>query len=171
MKTLKRSVAISLFLMVVFVSGCTEKTTENTETCGDWANPAFVNMKANFVDWADVNYAHFSLTVSFTNVCIYKNATIIVNIFKKPESHVLSVLAFALIDNSTTPDFNLTMSDTGWDGELALNLKQGFKTNPGNFRVKVDLFFEASSEADALAKYDAYLSGINISAALYRPKS
>ena len=170
MKTLKRLISFFLFSLIIFALGCDEKTEVNTETCGDSALPSFINMKADFIDWGTANYAHFSLTVEFTNVCIYKNAIVDVHIFEKPGSLLVNAMAFVLIDNSTAPDFHLTIGDNSWDGELSLNLKQGFKSNPGNFRIKVDLFLNALSEEDAKQKYDAYISGINITSQLYRPK-
>lgn len=161
-----------LFAFLVSTNSCDLINEEDKETCGDWAQPGYWDMKAKFEEWSGVHFAHFTLTVPFTDVCIYKNADITVRVKEKPGAVVVDVRAFAVMQTSTPPAMVMTHANQKWQSELSLNLRQGFSVNPGNFDIKVHIWFytDTSSEQEAQKFYDDYISGIDIYSSLYRPK-
>ncbi|MCX6251844.1 MAG: hypothetical protein NTX61_13970 [Bacteroidetes bacterium] len=167
MKTLNRLVKATILILVFFTFGC-DTSKEKTETCGEQSTPGYSNMKAVFEEIV-LGAARFPVTVEFTDVCIYKNATINVTVNENPGASVKSVLAYPLMDNSTPPDITMNHDSQGWFGSLSLNLRQGFSKNPGNFQVRVIVWIDAYTQAEAQQKYDASISSINISCNLYRP--
>lgn len=168
-------------MSLMMASGCfflsCDKTTDDTEkTCGDSANLNWDNLTLS-LDRIESGNAQFKLEVLLSNICIYKNAEITVHIGETSTSSIYSVSAFVDLRNSTPADISFVhQNDTVavWKSNpYSLDLRQGFKTNPGDFMITVYVFLQAQTLEEARQKYNASVDASRsyIHIAYYRPKS
>ncbi len=160
--------AVIIGLLLLSMTGCTKK---EKSKCTEWYESEDVNFGvASFVD-ISAGVAKFKFEVDISNVCVFEYAKIYITVTEHPGAVVSAVTAYALLPNSTAPDINIKYIDSGlWQSDrVLLNLKQSFSKNPGYYTVRVYIYFNASTQSEAIQKYGDYIYKIEVSNQVYRP--
>lgn len=161
MKKIKTVVLPVIIICFGFLCGCDDETLVN---CGDMETSKFENI----VPWFDyfdavTGKARFFYQVTLTNdACIEKPVMIELLLKENSPSYITEVTAFALIPDSTPPDFHITKLTDTWGGTENFNLRQGFDKGPGSISVRVYVYITASNETDARWKITSSISTMYI---------